>query len=520
MRDTLEHLLRSADVPNQERAQLLWEDYRSGADSPDPARKAAADLAFATLLAWYGQAVYRRVWGFVRSDAAEDVFQEVLAELHQHRGRLPTFADAHRWLRAAADRRSKDALRKLARQKAREAKAARPENDSSDGTVRNQTELQQALALALSKLTREQQQAVALHYFEGLDRQGAAAAMGVNRDTLAARLNAALTRLQKLVPVPATLAAGGTLGVSAAIAARPPTLPATRLDELAAGAWKSAAPAWSVGKVAAAVLLGLTLGGATAGWALTREPERTAAPPPREPESLQAKHLRIFNAEVRPKVAAAVGGLALGEGGSAEVTDVRAFDTRIECRALLRHGPPFDFETKLTILYDAAAGGPHFRQDFRSNGNWRPLDPRQPMYWDNPLTGKRIILRFKELDQIVAAFGSVSWDDPRLREEAADRLEDLRRAARSYEGVWYEAGDAAKPVRARFDPLDGDPLLFTLADGGKSGVGLIDLKVGPDGRLRGVTFHHAEGVLSPDGRRLDFPGTGEWWTREPTRRGS
>src|SRR5262245_61369598 len=120
MRDTLEHLLRSADVPNQERAQLLWEEYRTGADSPDPDRKSAADAAFATLLAWYGQAVYRRVWGFVRSDVAEDVFQDVLAELHQRRGRLHTFADAHNWLRATADRRSRDALKRAARQKARE----------------------------------------------------------------------------------------------------------------------------------------------------------------------------------------------------------------------------------------------------------------------------------------------------------------------------------------------------------------------------------------------------------------
>src|SRR5262245_13456783 len=174
MRDILEHILRSADVPNPERAQLLWEDYRTGADSPDPDRKKEADAAFATLLALYGQTVYRRIWGFVRSDAAEDVFQDVLAELHQHRERLATFSDVQRWLRATADRRSRDAHRKSTRRKTREAKAARPERDAYDSTLRNQVELQQAVAVALSKLTVEQQQVVALHYFEGLDKQDAA----------------------------------------------------------------------------------------------------------------------------------------------------------------------------------------------------------------------------------------------------------------------------------------------------------------------------------------------------------
>src|SRR5262249_34096034 len=147
-------------------------------------------------------------------------------------------------------------------------------------------------------------------------------------------------------------------------------------------------------------------------------------------------------------------------------------------------------------------------------------NPLQPIYWDDFFTGKRVTLRFKELDQIVAAFESVAWDDPRLRAEAAARFDALTRAAREYEGIWYEAGDGVKPVQARFDPNHPDPFLFTFADGSKSGVGLIDLKVARDGRLHGVSFHHTEGVLSQNGERLDFPGTGEWWTRTPIRPGS
>ena len=73
MRKGIEHLLRVADAPDPERAEGLWAEYRAGG--------VAADGAFATLLAWYGGPLYRRVWGFVRSDAADDVFQDVLARL-------------------------------------------------------------------------------------------------------------------------------------------------------------------------------------------------------------------------------------------------------------------------------------------------------------------------------------------------------------------------------------------------------------------------------------------------------
>ena len=107
-----------------------------------------------------------------------------------------------------------------------------------------------------------------------------------------------------------------------------------------------------------------------------------------------------------------------------------------------------------------------------------------------------------------------------MRDESAARVEALRLAAGSYEGVWYEQGDATKPLLGRFDPNDGSAFLFTLSDGAKSSVPLIDLKVGPDGRLRGVSFHHTDGELSPDAQRVDFPGTGRWWTRKPIRRGS
>lgn len=523
MRDILEQLLRATDVLTPERAQLRWDEYRTGADSPDPAVKRRADAAFATLLACYGGTIYRHVWGFVRCDAAEDIFQDVLKSWHEARlnPRLADVANVLPWLRKVAANKCRDALRRTSRRHRREARSARPEGEPP---ADNPEELQEAIRVALSQLSEDQRQAVALYYFEGLDKQDAAAVLGINRDTLSKRLDDALARLRKLLP---GLAVGGTLAVPAALTAHPPALSAARLSELASAAWaKAAAPAWSLAKVAAVVLVGLALGGAAtaAVLAMTRQKEPAAATPlstqRADPETLQAKYLRVFNAEVKPKVLAALQKLTLGEYGTAEITETRTFDTRIECHAILRHGEPFNFASQWRITYDTAPSEIRFRLDFRGNGQWRGLDRNQPMYWNNPLTGKRTVVRFPELDQIVTAFVSASWDDPRLRDEAAARLEALDRAAEDFEGVWYELGDATRPIHVRFDPNDPSPLQYTFPDGGKALVPLIDLKVGPDGRLRGASHYHTDGMLSPDGRRVDFPGTGQWWTREPIRQGS
>jgi RNA polymerase sigma factor (sigma-70 family) len=320
MREILERLLQSVDVPNVERAQLHWDEYRTGAGSTDPAVKAAADAAFATLLAWYGAALYRHIWGFIRTDAAEDVFQDVLRKLHEKRlsTRLADFhANVLPWLRTVAIRECVDAHRRTARRRGRETRAARPEQHPSSD---NPGELQEVLSVALARLTPKEQQAIALHYFEGHDKQQTAAILGVNRDTLSTRLNAALDRLQRFIPAPTTIVVGGTLTAPAILTARPPTLTATRLSELVAAAWDKATEAgWLTGRAAAAAIIGLTLCGAaaTAGWALTREsaqPEevRTLPPPVNEPpESLQARNLRILERDIVPVVLDGLRGLAL-----------------------------------------------------------------------------------------------------------------------------------------------------------------------------------------------------------------
>ncbi|HJZ59337.1 MAG TPA: sigma-70 family RNA polymerase sigma factor, partial [Gemmataceae bacterium] len=260
MRDELERLLRAADVPNQERAQLLWDEYRSVADASSAAQKQAADGAFATLLAWYGGAIYRHIWGFIRSHAAEDVFQDVLRKLHEqrHNPKLARFNDGVLpWLRTVAIRECVSTYRRTTRRRTRETRAARPETDPES----EQRQCQLIVADALEQLKPHHRVAIALHYFEGLDKQDAAAALGINRDTLADRLKDALDRLRQLIPASVLLAMGGALGVPTALSAQPPIPSAARLSELVKTAWGQATCGPAVGKMATVILVGLTLAG-------------------------------------------------------------------------------------------------------------------------------------------------------------------------------------------------------------------------------------------------------------------
>ena len=51
-----------------------------------------------------------------------------------------------------------------------------------------------------------------------------------------------------------------------------------------------------------------------------------------------------------------------------------------------------------------------------------------------------------------------------------------------------------------------------------SGVGVVTFDAMffdelPDGRLKGLWVFDSPAEFAPDGRRIDFPLTGEWWAR-------
>lgn len=229
MRQFIERLLQTVDPPNPERAEQLWVEYRTGGPK--------ADTAFATLMAWYGGPIYRRIWGFVRSDAAEDVFQDVLVRLHRRRQRFTDFEHALRWLRGVAVTQSLNARRGNVRRTKREHA-----RNAAGGTATSEVEtveLAEALRAALARLPEREREAVALVYFEGMTRQNGATALGVHRDTLTKLLDTALGRLKSALAATAIGAVLTTAGVESALAANP-GLPIARLTVLAEAAWVNA----------------------------------------------------------------------------------------------------------------------------------------------------------------------------------------------------------------------------------------------------------------------------------------
>lgn len=520
MRNELERLLWAADVPNPERAELLWGEYRTG--GPE------SHAAFATLLAWYGHALYRRVWGFVRSDAAEDVFQDVLATLHRHRRdpRLVRFTDALPWLRTVADNACRDHLRQAPRRKRREEGRAQPEQN--DGDPGERAELRELLAAALGKLSPAHRQAVALVFFEGMDKQAAAAVMGVNRDTLAKRLAEALDRLRVLVPAPAVMVAAGTAGIEGALTAAIPPVSAARLTDLAGRAASKAATAGPAFGKAAAVLLGLSLGGAAlAGWAMTRTEE---PPPPADQaaakrpelarlvESVPDRNLRIFHTEIKPRQLAALKELALGDG-EVVLRSVEAYDVRLSCTYELRHktaGLP-DWVSAIRMHHNTYHHPDHPRHtsvqfDMFGRGEWKSIDLNRPIIlWRNPLTGSEIVLKVRALQEALAASDRLLIDE-RNAAEFQDFIGRQRRAMTPYLGVWYLFGDPA--ARYEFRLVEGDWVQFQSGPGSQR-VHLREMILDPPGTFHGLPTNPialGPAKLSPDGHRLAFAS--QWWSRE------
>jgi len=520
MSDELERLLRAVDVPNPERAELLWAEYRAGGQE--------ANAAFALLLAWYGQSLYRRVWGFLRSDSAEDVFQDVLAKLHSYRrdSRLLLFAEVLPWLRMVADNACRDHLRRVPRRKKREEARATPERD--DRSPGQSSELREALTVALAKLSPAQRQAVALVFFEGMDKQTAAAAMGMSRDTLAKRIEEALERLRGLVPAPGVLACG-VAGVEGALTAAPPQMSPARLAELAGrAATKAVATGPALGTMAA-VVLGLSLGGAAlAGWAMTKTDE---PPPPidhalaKHPEvappveSVPDRNRRIFETEVKPRQKAALKGLVLGEGEVA-LRSVEVHDVRLNCVYELRHKIDSlpGWVSAIRLHYNTYDHPDHPRNtsvlfDMFGRGEWKSIDQNRPIVlWRNPLTGAETVMKVRALDDAMATFDRLPIDE-RNAAEFQDFLGRQKRAITPYLGVWYMFGDPATPYEFRL--VQEDWVQFGSGPGAQR-MHLRAMILDPPGTFHGlptnpITLGPAK--LSPDGRRLTFAS--QWWSREP-----
>lgn len=504
MRDMLEQLLRTVSQPAPDQVDALWADYRDRAD----------EAAFATLLAWYGLAVYRRAWGFLRDHvAAEDAFQAAVGKLHANRARLASFDDALRWWRGVVLNEARMILRARRRSRAREAAASVPESAAEDdGAIR------EALREAMDRLPADQREALALVYFEGMARRDAAAVLGVHRDTLARRLDQALGRLRKALGAAGVLGTAATTAtVEAALATAAPVPCAARLAGLATAGVKKGAVVLSGGVAwvkKAAVLLGLAAGGATwAAWPVPEPPKpegsATRLPGPL-PETFQDRNLRVLRTETLPRVVEELRPLALN-GGGVRVTRVEAHDFRAWFEVELHHR---DAPLKLTMsrlrgFLDTDNGGQIITFDTWGTGDFRQVSHTAPIVL---IQHPRVTLRSEPLDKVLAVLRQYP-PDPRAAGEEAGLRPGLKAALAPYLGVWRLRGNPG--IRNTFGyPADAGPATRITVPyaGGTRLVEFRDLIADPDGGIR-FWWDDTGYRLTDGGRRLERGG--EWWAREP-----
>jgi hypothetical protein len=275
----------------------------------------------------------------------------------------------------------------------------------------------------------------------------------------------------------------------------------------------------------ATVLLaaGAACGVAAAVWTapapLPPNPSAGARAPadPDPAESVPDRNLRVFRSEVLPRQREALRPLALG-GGEVVLRSVEAYDVRITCVYELRHKAPGlpGWSSALRLghnTHDRLEPKRHTGLDFDpcNRGDWKPIDPKRPVVlWRNPLTGAETVWKSRPLEAAVSAFDRLPIDDRTAAEfwQFAARMDA---AAAPLLGPWYVRADPDRRCEVRLERgnlqfLDGHPA---------PGVYLYSLRLGPDGRLRGLNHRNATMRLAADGRRIDFLGTDEWWSREP-----
>ncbi|OWK39895.1 RNA polymerase sigma factor [Fimbriiglobus ruber] len=560
MSHSLIDFLRTAGGPSPDRAEALWVRYRETDD----------EAAFTTLVGWYGSGIYRRILIATGFDhlLAEEVFQTTLFKLHERRKVLacPTFTAALAWWRVTARNEVQMALRGRRRARAREERVAR--NPAIDATPGAETEVLRAellteLGTAFSRLRPEHRETLSLLYFENLPVSRAAAILGRNRETVSRWAEQGLSCLRDLLAARGVLSAAG--GVAAArlvlTDAVQAAVPTVRIAEFATAAW-TAKPAGTsflaagwVKKVAG--VLGVVAFGCVVaiGWQLERsEPPAPSLPnpPAARAEDIPQRNLHLFHLVVTPRIRAALADLLTGDG-DVVLEAVETYDTRIFCTFSFKHKlpTPLTWVPRVRFIYEAHGqtfqssfdlheweyDTPEFNPIFIPESEGRiwdrqtflEIDRRRPDLpkgarprWRNPTTERTWPVDSIRgvLTRVESAFRLIPADRETAAEKAAtdDRL---KAAIRPHLGIWYGRGRQDLPCELSDSP---DGLVLKRGYNWSRTVKKVPapavcgnwwVRVRSDGAPSGLFTWGLTVRFSPDGRRINFPESGDWWTREP-----
>ena len=479
----------------------------------------------AALVERYAGLVYRRCLAVLRrDDLARDAFQETFRALVRHAHRLRRPGAVGPWLNTTAYRQAVT-LRRRERRRARREVAVTAEPHDHRGApaaaFAERRESTAAVTAALAALPDRYRLPLELVYLDGKTHAEAAAVLGRPKGTVDAAVKRGLDRLRSALGRAGLLSAIGAVEVVLAGQARavPADLLAAAVRAAAveppgpASPWAGWVPGRrvAVGLVAAAVV---AVGGVVGLWAGGRRPPPPEPPPAVEPdpEPLADRNLRLFRADILPRMAAELKPLAFN-GGEVVVTASSATDTRVFAEFEARHvDAPLGVKTsRLRVAFDTVGRTEWIYLDEEGTGVFHLIKPDKP--W--------VLFRVKELNFEVAvpseplrrarAVLAELPPDPRAGPVAAEHARRLRAAIGPLLGLWYVAGDRKRPVAVTLS--EEDVTLQTLLRFGAYGPFLADLTPRPDGGIDYANVAWTTTRLSPDGRRLTFEPSGEWWEK-------
>jgi len=118
-RISLERLIRTASGLSDERAAVLWADYKQNGE----------EGTFNVLWLWIGNRIYPVLRGLLRCDQlTEDAIQAVMVQLITRHKMMPDYSAARAWPRRVATTTALQVHRSARRRETRERKAAKPES--------------------------------------------------------------------------------------------------------------------------------------------------------------------------------------------------------------------------------------------------------------------------------------------------------------------------------------------------------------------------------------------------------
>lgn len=493
----------------------LWSSFC--ADPHGPALRALEDR--------YGGRVLDVCRAILRDElSACEAYQDVFIALYERRDRIADPDTLERWLCGAAVKKALERSRTRARKWKREQPLpiempATPGPESGA----NEEHIAQVLT-AFAKLRPYDQSLLRLKFWDGLSHAQIAEQLGKSVDAVDCAVYRALNQIRKRLGAVAV-----TGCIVEAVLARPARAVGIRIASeaiLRSSAGRGAAlgtGGWGIGswKKVAVLTLATAAGIGGIGWLVaptkpgpsTETLDPNIRHPVADPETYQARTVRVFRTAVEPNLLVALKPMALGDG-SVELAGVRAYDTRIVASVLLHHRPPGapPFDSEISFDHDTWDKSTRPGFAFVRGGQGQEIDPARPIIlWHNPWGGRDLVLQSRPLQDALDAFKSLT-PDGRLPAEYEKRRQAVERAMKRYEGVWYQYGDPARVCRIAPMPKtwnytadafghDRAHLYFcnvVVIDGGE--IGRIDL------------FGHRV-QLSPDGRRLSIGGSGEWWAR-------